>query len=244
MSTKTNNSDISSSNEDGTMYKFDDLRSLTSFNSSEMSRDTKHPDSGIGTSTTSSCLNRRDKTNNFVVKKVELIDELKSLLNMSPKSNSKSQINSQVDSLQFDNTESVTDSGKDNNSLESIANSSSINAPSNQENDVDLIMLKAIQYIKKLKKKQKSKGKWTIFILIILFLFYLGSDSATKQENSRRNTRESSSPSLSTEESSNKEVFANICYNVIFIILDNLRKFTLNHVLEAFNIIKILPAIQ
>ncbi|RNA12058.1 hypothetical protein BpHYR1_037271 [Brachionus plicatilis] len=199
MSTKTNNSDISSSNEDGTLYKFDDLRSLTSFNSSEMSRDTKHPDSGIGTSTTSSCLNRRDKTNNFVVKKVELIDELKSLLNMSPKSNSKSQINSQVDSLQFDNTESVTDSGKDNNSLESITNSSSINVPSNQENDVDLIMLKAIQYIKKLKKKQKLKG----------------SDPATKLENSRRNTRESSSPSLSTEESSNKEVFANICYNII-----------------------------
>lgn len=151
MSTKTNNSDISYSNEDGTLYKFDDLRSLTSFNSSEMSRDTKNPDSGIGTSTTSSCLmDRRDKAKNLVVKKVELLDELKALLNMSPKINSKPQINSQVESLQFQNTESVTDSGKDNTLSESNMN------PSNEDYDVDHLMLKAIQYIKKLKKHNKK----------------------------------------------------------------------------------------
>lgn len=151
MSTKTNNSDISSSNEDGTLYKFDDLRSLTSFNSSEMSRDTKNPDSGIGTSTTSSCLmNRRDKANNLVVKKVELLDELKSLLNMSPKVNSKSPIDSHVESLQFENAESAADSGKDNTSSQSNSN------PPNQDYDVDLLMLKAIQYIKKLKKHNKK----------------------------------------------------------------------------------------
>lgn len=156
MSTKTNNSDISSSNEDGTLYKFDDLRSLTSFNSSELSRDTKNPDSGIGTSTASSCLNRRDKTNNLIVKKVELLDELKTLLSLSPKSKTKSLQKTQAESLQFENTESVADSGKEVTCSESNTNTSSNLNPPSEEYDVDFLMLQAIQYIKKLKKHQKK----------------------------------------------------------------------------------------
>ena len=109
MSTKTNitNSDQSavSSNEDsGTLSKYSDYqRSSASFNSSEKSRDTNNRNggsSGIGTSISSSSargsttlsssshhhpnaqLAQVAKAQKLFVKRVELLDELKSLLNL------------------------------------------------------------------------------------------------------------------------------------------------------------------
>ena len=112
------NSDQSavSSNEDGTMSKYSDYqRSSASFNSSEMSRDTnknREGSSGIGTSISSNsnrnssshshshhqtshqfeqhqaAQHQANKAQRLFVKRVELLDELKSLLSLQHTSNS------------------------------------------------------------------------------------------------------------------------------------------------------------
>ncbi|CAF0706713.1 unnamed protein product [Brachionus calyciflorus] len=214
MSRKTNHSDASSSNEDGTLYKYDDLRSSTSFNSSEISRSSKVPDSGIGTSTTSSCMNHRDASQ-LVVKKIELLDELKSLLKIKDtptqshidkssnvnKFDTCSEFDSSVDMIKECGSEKLNTLNLTNSSLITKNNSSKdLNSIKNSEvktdYDVDFLVSKAIQYIKKLKKNQIKQMN----------------ETAQKKENIIQNINgESISPSMSS--GSSKDLIASLSYN-------------------------------
>lgn len=154
---------------------FDIYRSSASFNSSEMSHN-KKADSGLGsTSNTSESAN-----NPYIVKKVELLEELKNLLKLSNPSTKSSRNNfllqrSDLNSSSSNNNDTADDEEHANQEFTSEMHEENKSVVSNSkpsittntmttrttrncvqnDYDVDLIMHKAIQYIKKLQKIKK-----------------------------------------------------------------------------------------
>lgn len=150
-------------------------------------------------------MNHRGKGNCLVIKNVELLKELQSLLKI-PTSSSKthekneikfdtsSECNTYDDKIKEENSEKdsciiTTPSVTESNTTENN------NIKNKVECDADLLVYKAIEYIKKLKKTQIKKS------------------SETNTKNHTKNT-EPSSP-FSTESSCNKELVANISYKVL-----------------------------
>ena len=175
MSNKTNltNSDTSniSSNEDGTVSKYSDYQrsyGSSAYSSSQLSRDTKNQESGIGTSVSSSVThgashhhhhhhghaaqnsNMSTSSSSTNKNRFALIDELNALINPGASAGGDNQKSKSASSSSYTLLNTSVGAGVGPGQVE--AKQQPI---SSQQIDVDSVMFKAIQYIKKLQESSK-----------------------------------------------------------------------------------------
>jgi hypothetical protein len=140
----------------------------------------KKAESGLGSTLGSTSNTSESAKNPYIVKKVELLEELKNLLKLSNPStkssrnnsllplsdlNSSSSNNNDTADDEHANQEFTSETHEENKSVVSnskpsiITNTMSIRNCVQNDYDVDLIMHKAIQYIKKLQKIKKISNE-------------------------------------------------------------------------------------
>ena len=143
-------------------------------NSNSSSFDSKRNDSGVGNSQGQT--NSEDSSNQreFIVRKVELVSELKNLLNVRNFNMNRNLMSGTTSSSQFssntDDTNMIvghSDFNRTENKPYRKQDDSTSRQSQAQETEIDSLMYQAIQYIKVLEKNQLQKCK-----LFFLFLDY------------------------------------------------------------------------